>query len=628
VYRSVKRRRQIALDNLRMALGNEKDDEELKDIARHSFQNMGKTLVEFLRIPKYSAEHIPDLIRVHGMENVHRALDKGKGLIILSAHFGNWELSFHAMSMHIQHLSAVVQSFKYHRLDSLVNKYRTRYGGEVIKKEMAVRQSLKLLRQGRCVAILGDQNAGTNGVFVDFFGMPASTPQGPIIFALRTGAAIVNVIDVRQDDDTHIITISEPMELEISGHRGADIKCNTAKYVKYLENLIRKYPDQWLWMHNRWKTRPESVACNASYAKSSPASSVQHPVSSILILSDGKPGHYNQSLGIVDRMSDVLVETIQVRFKRKWRDNLLRVLTRLLVGVKLPRGFIKAVPKWALESSSAAELLSSECFDAVLSTGSSVAAPNLLIGRLTGAKTVVCTRPSPVGIRRFDLAILPEHMRPLRPASNAVMSLGVPNRITPESVEIAGEVVAKKLKTAERRIIGLLLGGDDRHYSIPPGMVSALCDVLVDICEEDDACLALTTSRRTDPQSENVIKTKIINSPICCFSVLAGEPQQENPVPGILGISDVTIVTEDSFSMVCEAASSGKKIVVLEVERKNQGHGKRQRVYKLLVQRGYVREANLSNLKSVVLDFVGDTSKPKALDDAQTAADALSRLIF
>jgi mitochondrial fission protein ELM1 len=124
------------------------------------------------------------------------------------------------------------------------------------------------------------------------------------------------------------------------------------------------------------------------------------------------------------------------------------------------------------------------------------------------------------------------------------------------------------------------------------------------------------------------METKIINNPICCFSVLASEPQQESPVPGILGISDVTIVTEDSFSMVCEAASSGKKIVVLEVERKNQGHGKRQRVYELLVQRGYVRKANVSSLKSVVLDFVGDTSKPKALDDAQTAADALSRLIF
>jgi mitochondrial fission protein ELM1 len=109
--------------------------------------------------------------------------------------------------------------------------------------------------------------------------------------------------------------------------------------------------------------------------------------------------------------------------------------------------------------------------------------------------------------------------------------------------------------------------------------------------------------------------------------VLAGEPQRENPVPGILGISDVAIVTEDSFSMVCESASSGKKIVILEVERKKRGHPKRQRVYQLLVELGYTKRANVSDLSDVFLDFVADPSKPKVLDDAQTAANALRDLM-
>ncbi len=620
-YQCVKRRRRIALKNLKMALGSEKSDEELRQIARRSFQNMGKTLVEFLYSPKYSAEQLAHLARIEGMENLHQAIAKGKGVILISAHFGNWELIFPGLSTLVD-FSAVVQSFKHHRLDKLVNSFRTRHGGEVIKREVAVKQCLKLLRRGQCVAILGDQNAGESGVFIDFFGIPASTPRGPIMLALRTGATILNILDIRQDDDSHIISISEPLELEVSGDLDQDVKINTAVFVKYLENTIREYPSQWLWMHNRWKTRRRGdLRIAASPHPRVPAS--PH----LLVLSDGKPGHYNQSLGIVDRMSDALVKVIQIRFKRKWRDNLLRILTRLLAGINIPREFIRAALRWTMESSSAAAVLDAGRFDAILSTGSSVAAPNLLLGQFTGAKTAVCTRPSPVGINRFDLAILPEHMKPRRPGGNVVMSLGVPNRITPERVETAGNDLAEKLGTTGQRIIGLLLGGDDRHYSIPPVMVSALCDILLDICRESNAHLALTTSRRTDPGSEDVIRSKILDNPLCCFSVLASEPQQENPVPGILGISNVTIVTEDSFSMVCEAASSGKKIVVLEVERKKQGHPKRQRIYQLLAQRGYTKEASISNLRNVILDFASDPSKPKALDDAQTAADALRDLI-
>ncbi|MFC1714341.1 mitochondrial fission ELM1 family protein [Candidatus Poribacteria bacterium] len=354
------------------------------------------------------------------------------------------------------------------------------------------------------------------------------------------------------------------------------------------------------------------------------ASSIQH---SILVLSDGKPGHYNQSLGIIDRMGDVSAKTVEVRFKRKWRDNALRVFTRLLAGVKLPRKLIRAMLKWSMESSCATAVLGAGNWDAILATGSSVAAPNLLLGQLTGARTAVCTRPSPVGISHFDLALLPEHMRPRRRASNVVMTLGVPNRITPEHIEKAGIALAERLEIADQRVIGLLLGGDDGHYAIPPDMVSSLCDVLLDVCEKSKMCLALTTSRRTDPKSEGVVKSRMNGNPACCFSVLASEPQEENPVPGILGISEVVIVTEDSFSMVCEAASSGKKIIILEVKRKKHGDPKRQRVFEMIVDGGYARSADVPGLGSVILDFADDPLKPKAMNDAQTAADALHSLI-
>ncbi len=643
VYRTVKRRRQIALKNLRMALGREKSRDELEHIARSSFRNMGKTLVEFLSTPRYSAERLRSLARIEGMENVQQAMNRGKGIIVISAHLGNWELIFQIMSRSIRRLSAIAQSFKYHRLDRLVNSYRTRYGGQVIKKEMAVKQILRLLRQGQEVAFLGDQDAGDDGVFVDFFGIPASTPRGPVMLALRTDASIINVLDVRQDDDSHLITFSEPMELEISGDLEKDVESNTARFVKYLEKTVREHPCQWLWMHDRWKTRPKTKDTKhktqdarqkeknsdfESSVLSLESLSIKYPASSILILSDGKPGHYNQSLGIMDRMRDVSVKTIQVKFKRKWRDDLLRVAALILGGVRLPRNLIKAMLQWAMESSSAAAVLRAGYFDAILSTGSSVAAPNLLLGQLTGAKTAVCTRPSPVGINHFDLAILPAHTRSRRHTDNEVDTLGVPNRITPEYVNDAGAHLVSQLEIGERlRIIGLLLGGDDRHYSIPPGMVSTLCDILLDACQEIDAHIVLTTSRRTAPESEDVIKEKMLGNLLCPLAILASEPQQENPVPGILGVSQLTIVTEDSFSMVCEAASSGRVIIILEVERRKQGHLKRQKVYQLLTESGYTRTANMSNLKRVLMDSIVETGTTRALDDAQTAANALRDLI-
>jgi len=346
----------------------------------------------------------------------------------------------------------------------------------------------------------------------------------------------------------------------------------------------------------------------------------------ILILSDGKPGHYNQSLGIIDRLSNIYTETIQVKFKRKWRDNLIRVSSRLLGGIKLPDGFIKAMLTWGLDNSSTKSLLKTDKFDIILSTGSSVAPINLLLGKLTGSKTVVCTRPSPLGIKHFDLALLPEHSRPIRIPKNVVMTFGVPNRITPESVEKAGTELSRQVSISGNGVIGVLLGGDDPYYRISNDMASRLCDILLDVCKQVDARIALTTSRRTDPEAESVIESKLENNSYCCLFVSA-KSNRQGIVPGILGISDITIVTEDSFSMVCESASSGKKVMILNVERKKGVHTKREKVYRLIVERGYARRTDLPDLIIELLDYINDTSQPKALNDSQIAADAVYQLL-
>ena len=346
----------------------------------------------------------------------------------------------------------------------------------------------------------------------------------------------------------------------------------------------------------------------------------------ILVLSDGKPGHYNQSLGIVDKMTDLSISVIDIRFKSKWRDNLLRVSVRLLYNFRILKSLIIRMLRWAIEKPSVEKLLEEKDVDIILSTGSSVAAPNFLLGRLTRAKSVVCTRPSPIGAKPFDMAILPEHSRPRRIAQNIVMTFGVPNRITREKVDEAGSLLAEKLYISKNHVIGVLLGGDDPYYSVSPTMTSLLCDALIDICNEIGACIALTTSRRTVAASEDIIRSKLSDSPLCCLLIFASEPQQSSPVSGIIGISDVVIVTEDSFSMVCEAASSGKKVIILDVERKRD-NPKRQRVYQLMTENGYTRRSNIANLRHDIADFINDSSYIRYLDDAQLAANALWDLL-
>lgn len=352
------------------------------------------------------------------------------------------------------------------------------------------------------------------------------------------------------------------------------------------------------------------------------------PVPKILVLSDGKPGHYNQSLGIIDRLDNVNAQVIQLKFKKKWRDNLIRVFGYLFGGTKIPDKLIIAILKWGLDKSSADEILRVKDFDIILSTGSSVASLNLLLGKLIKAKTVVCTRPSPLGVKHFDLAILPEHSRPRKIPNNVVMTFGVPNRVTPESARIAGTELLEKINVSARSIIGVLLGGDDPYYRITADMVSDLVDILLQVCEQIDAQIALTTSRRTSNQIEDILGLKLRCHPLCCLFVSAKENVQGNIVQGIIGISELTIVTEDSFSMVCESASSGKKTLILNVVRKKgEPYERREKVYRILVSEGYAKRSDLQDLKISVIDYVKDKSSPKILNDSHIAAEAIRHLL-
>ena len=347
-----------------------------------------------------------------------------------------------------------------------------------------------------------------------------------------------------------------------------------------------------------------------------------------ILLSDGKPGHYNQSLGVIERMPECKYHWIDVKFRSKQRDNLLRVLMRLFGGFRLPRWFTKACLQMALQRDTLAEIYALAP-DFILSTGSSVAAPNLLIGQLFDAKTVTCRRPSPVGVHHFDLAILPRmYWSSRRNRGNVCKTLGVPNRVRPEKLEAQRKELQTDLDLSDQRRIGVLIGGEDRYDTITETTAIRLIEVLQGFATKWDSQLLLTTSRRTPLSVENLISKRLSNAQHCPILVLAhSENSLADPVGTIFALSDVIIVTEDSFSMVCEAASSGKRVIIFEVDHKTHCRSKRHEVYSEIMRQASVMRVDIEDLETSLEAAVTDESPVKPLQDTQVAATAVKQLL-
>ena len=256
-YHLIKKRREIALNNLNIAFSNHFTNAQRTAICKASFINVGKTCVEFLRFPKFDTENIWHEVSVEGAENLHAALAGGKGAIVFLPHFGNWELlSLVYGALIPDRAKAIAFPLKNERLNAYIWQRREQMSLKLIPRKRAIRETLRALKNNDAVGFFADQNAGREGVFVDFLGKPASAARGPVVLALKTGAPILFSLSIRQPDDRHHIYISTPTHLNRSDDFERDVEIYTIQMLKQLEAYIHKYPEQWLWLHNRWKTQP------------------------------------------------------------------------------------------------------------------------------------------------------------------------------------------------------------------------------------------------------------------------------------------------------------------------------------------------------------------------------------
>ena len=256
-FRALGRLRRVGLRNLELAFPRITAGER-ETILRSEYRNLGFLLAEFCKMPGYTAATASRFIRYEGLENYLRARERGKGVLVLTGHLGAWELSSFYHSLMGMPMGMVIRRLDNPLVDEFVNRIRCLHGNRVIHKDDFARGLIASMRAGETVGILMDTNmTPPQGVFVPFFGVPACTASGMARIAEKTGAAVLpGFLLWEQREQKYVLRFGEELEIVHTEDAEQDVLTNTATFTAAIERYIRQYPDQWLWMHRRWKTRP------------------------------------------------------------------------------------------------------------------------------------------------------------------------------------------------------------------------------------------------------------------------------------------------------------------------------------------------------------------------------------
>ena len=248
-----RKRKNMAVNNIIMGLSIDKP--KAVSIAKQSTTRFGNMILEVLCMPNFNKDNIHNYVHFQGLEYLTEALSHGKGAIIATSHSGNWEMLGAGLTLSGFPLIGVAQKQTNAEMDQIINEYRRMSGMEVVYKS-GVKDMVKVLSEGRVLAILMDQDAHSDGVMVEFFGRLASTPQGAAALGRLKGTPIVPTFITANQDGTHTVILHPPVWVERTSSRDQDILTTTQQLTTMIEEHIRSYPHEWFWLHNRWKNSP------------------------------------------------------------------------------------------------------------------------------------------------------------------------------------------------------------------------------------------------------------------------------------------------------------------------------------------------------------------------------------
>ncbi len=259
VFYLARKEREKTVRHLTWAFGNEKRLEEITALARSVFRHFGAALADAIRVPLLSPDQLAQLVRVQGEEHLSAALAAGRGAIILTAHFGNWELLASWISRRGYPLKVVGRSAYDPRLDRMIVAGREQAGYTNIARGKATREIVRALHQNQCLGLLIDQDTQVEGVFVDFFHRPAHTAIGPAVLSKKFGAAVIPSFIHLLPDDTYQIDFFPAIKWADGDGVSADWTAPVQQCSDVIEGMIRRPPEQWVWMHDRGKKKPRAA---------------------------------------------------------------------------------------------------------------------------------------------------------------------------------------------------------------------------------------------------------------------------------------------------------------------------------------------------------------------------------
>jgi len=609
IYYTMGRRKTVAYASLRAAFRGRYTPAQSKRIIKQVYQNIAQSYMELIKFPQIDDAYINKYIRIEGREKINKAIKaEGTGIIFLTAHFGNWELCSLVGSTAGYKMNVLARWQKMERLNGYLNKMRGSKGANVIFKESAVEDILACLNKGEAVGILSDQDGGRRGEFVDFLGRKASTPKGVAHFSLRTGAPVFPVFMVRENGPYHRIVVEDDISVMKSDDLKKDIHEILQRSADILSKYVADYPGQWLWLHKRWKSTPTK---------------------SVLILNDGRAGHYKQSVSLARILGsvrtgkgfareDTVVETAQVRFRN--------LFARVLFDAGSFCGLSVHNLSFCFDRESY-EALKGVYADYIISCGASLAGVNLCLKRELGARSLVIMKPSLFDTKSFDLAAIPVHDN-VRHAKNVVSTRGTITDLDAASLEKYGLKLKGRTGPLRDKVIGVLIGGDSRDYVLDKELTVSVMDEVMRAAERLDADVLVTTSRRTQRAVEFALKERYSRSARVKLLLIANEENFDGAVEGILAASGILVVSGESIALLTEAVSSEKPVIAfMPAKIKLSSSTKHERSLKRLEEENLVKVSAPEGIEKDITGHIGRKVSGVRGEDMKAIREAIGKLV-
>jgi len=614
IYLFDRRHRAVAYANIKKTVSDNLNYASSAEITRKSYQAFGQNLIEIACLPRVNKRYLEKYICIENKDCIQKAFDRGKGVIFLIVHEGNWELSNIICANLGFPFILFVRDQGFPRLNALLNHYRLKQGAKIIHKDTGVRQLIEVLKSNQSIGMTIDQG-GKKGERVNFFGKQASMSTGAVKLALKYDCAIIPVFYTRVKGPYTKVILDQVFTVTTSADPQDDLRQNLQRLISIYEKYIRQYPHEYLWTYKIFKYGKEKE---------------------ILILSDGKIGHLRQSESVarlaVRQLSNRGIKVTLNIQNVEFRSSMFRRMFSLLIffSGKYPCASSLFVLRKALTMDSWQGLMNRKP-DFIISAGGKLSAINYLLSKENQAKSVVLMRSILVDSKKFDLKIVPRHDKapgyPLAPKGNLVITEGALNLINADylsesSVRLKNSGLIKGALTSLK--IGVLIGGSSKNFTISGEVIAQVILQLKKAAERLDASILITTSRRTAPAIEAVIKNQLASYSRCKLLVFANENNHPDAVGGILGLSNIIVSSPESISMISEAVCAEKYVVVFNSGKLSAKH---QRFLEYYQDKRYIYLEEIKDLSEGIYQLWQNKPEINYPKDSLKVAEGVNKIL-